>query len=86
MTRREEYWIGSAKIVRRSVEVLPADGTLCFVEDMTTGRRGKSGGATFRAGEWVNARGTPIGWEPTHWSAFEEPEGKALTSQEASNA
>jgi len=76
MIRYEEFRIGSATIVRKPVEVAPPEGTLCFVEDMTTGRRGKSGGAIYRSGQWVNVRGKPIGWEPTHWSAFEDRDGR----------
>jgi hypothetical protein len=61
------------RFLRRSVSILPPDGTVCFVDDgdETGWQRGQSVGM-FKNGAWTNGRGKPLKIEPTFWTVPDE--------------
>ena len=77
MIQYEVIGIGWFKVHRKPMAIIPPEGLLCFLEDMTTGRRGESGGGRYIGGRWLNGVGREIDWTPTHWSAAADEIEKA---------
>lgn len=55
-------------ITWRSVDDLPNEGRITIVA--VDG--GKSAPGKFLNGSWVNAKGNPLGFVPTHWADFND--------------
>lgn len=61
------------RFVRRRVSIAPADGTICLVDNgPRVGIIPRGGAAHFLDGKWHG-----INFEPSHWTVWEELDGKA---------
>src|SRR3546814_14359932 len=70
---------GLLRFVRKPVEIIPDTDGLCFIEDLSSGRRTHHGVGKFVDGEWQDAHGQALKWSPTHWTVTESrnEEGQA---------
>src|SRR3546814_5245448 len=62
---------GLLRFVRKPVEIIPDTDGLCFIEDLSSGRRTHHGVGKFVDGEWQDAHGQALKWSPTHWTVTE---------------
>src|SRR3546814_7780304 len=62
---------GLLRFVRKPVEIIPDTDGLCFIEDLSSGRRTHHGVGKFVDGEWQDAHGQALKWSPTHWRSEE---------------
>lgn len=65
------FSIGPLKFLRRPLSEVPPDGTLGAVDNGDAFGWTNRSAAMFKDGEWANARGKPLSFQPTYWTILD---------------